>query len=149
MISSLSNKKSAPQIEVRKFFIKQSLSITNSRVLCVVSVGITTRINEPVRRIVGEGKGAVREHIAVKVITYSISVERDQPVVGIIPEAAVRCRGYITCCIVVEGLGRYHRVIAELLDSSRSDSTEIIIIRSNQNPKSSSQPDNCCNPYGK
>ena len=35
--------------------------------------------------------------------------------------------GNVACGIVGEGLGRYHRVIAELLDSSRSDSAEIII----------------------
>ena len=62
-----------------------------------------------------------------EVVAYSVTVVRDQMVVGVIPEAAVRCRGYVTRRIVVEGLGRYHRVIAELLDSSRSDSAEIII----------------------
>ena len=91
---------------MRKFFIKQSLSITNSHVLCVVSVGITTRINDPVRRIVGAGKRTVREHIAVKVIAYGIAVERDQTVVGIIKEAAVGRRGYVTRCIVSECFGR-------------------------------------------
>ena len=78
-------------------------------------------------RIVGTGKRTVREHIAVKVIAYGIAVERDQTVVGVIPEATIGCRGYVACCIVVEGLGRYHRVIAELLDSSRSDPAETII----------------------
>ena len=76
---------------------------------------------------VGAGKGTVREHIAVKVIAYGVAVERDQTVVGVILEAAIGCRGYVACCIVVEGFGRYNRVIAELLDSSRSDSAEIII----------------------
>ena len=58
---------------------------------------------------------------------YGVTIERDQTVVGVILEAAIGCRGYVACCIVVEGLGRYHRVIAELLDSSRSDPAEIII----------------------
>ena len=101
--------------------------ISDSYVFCVVGVGMTARRNESVCRIVGAGKGTIREHIAVKVIAYSISVERDQTVVGVILEAAIGCRGYVACCIIVEGLGRYHRVIAELLDSSRSDSAEIII----------------------
>ena len=75
----------------------------------------------------GAGKGTVREHIAVEVVAYSVAIEAYQAVVGVILEAAIGCRGYVTCCIVVEGLGRYNRVIAELLDSSRSDSAEIII----------------------
>ena len=101
--------------------------IADSYVLGVVGIGMTACRNEPVRRVVGAGKRTVREHIAVKVIAYRIAVERDQTVVGVILEAAVGCRGYVACCIVVEGLGRYNRVIAELLDSSRSDPAEIII----------------------
>ena len=88
---------------------------------------MTAGRNESVCGVISTSQRAIREHIAVKVITYSISVERDQTVVGVILEAAVGCRGYVARCIVVEGLGRYHRVIAELLDSSRSDSAEIII----------------------
>ena len=88
---------------------------------------MTARRNESVGRIVGAGKRTVREHIAIKVIAYGVAIERDQTVVGVILEAAIGCRGYVAGYIVVEGLGRYHRVIAELLDSSRSDSAEIII----------------------
>ena len=33
----------------------------------------------------------------------------------------------LAICFPVEGLGRYHRVIAEFLDSSRSDLAETII----------------------
>lgn len=58
---------------------------------------------------------------------YGVAAPRDQTVVGVILEATVGCRGYVTCCIVVEGLGRYHRVITELLDSPCSNSAEIII----------------------
>ena len=88
---------------------------------------MTARRDESVCRIVGAGKGTVGKHIAFEVIAYGVAVERDQTVVGVILEAAVGCRGYVACCIVVEGLGRYHRVIAELFDSSRSDPAEIII----------------------
>jgi hypothetical protein len=42
-------------------------------------------------------------------------------------ETAVGRRGYVACCIVVEGYGRKHRVVTELLDSSRSYSVETII----------------------
>ena len=77
--------------------------------------------------LIFENAFGIGHHIAVKVIAYRISVERDQTVVGIILEATIGCRCYVTCCIVVEGLGRYNRVIAELLDSSLSDPAEIII----------------------
>ena len=88
---------------------------------------MTASRNESICRVIDAREGTVGEHIAVEVIAYRISVERDQTVVGVILEAAIGCRGYVTCCIVVEGLGRYHRVIAELLDSSRSDPAETII----------------------
>ena len=88
---------------------------------------MTAGRNEFIRRIVGAGKGTIREHIAVEVIAYGVAVERDQTVVGVILEAAIRCRGYVTCCIVVEVLGRNNRVIAELLDSPCSNSAEAII----------------------
>ena len=101
--------------------------IADSYVLGIVGIGMTAGRRESVCRIVGAGKGTVREHIAVKVIAYGVAIERDQTVVGVILEATVGCRGYIACCIVVEGLGRYNRVIAELLDSSRSDPAETII----------------------
>ena len=101
--------------------------IADSHILGVVSVGMTARGNESVCRIVGAGKGTVREHITIEVIAYGVAVERDQTVVGVILEAAIGGYGYVACCIVVEGLGRYHRVIAELLDSSRSNPAETII----------------------
>ena len=101
--------------------------IANPYVFSVVSVGVTSRSNQPICGIISAGKGTIREHIAVKIIAYGVAIERDQTVVGVILEATVGCRGYVTCCIVVEGLGRHNRVIAELLDSSRSDPAEIII----------------------
>ena len=88
---------------------------------------MTARRNESVGRIVGAGKGTVREHIAVKIVAYSVAVKRDQTVIRIVCKTTVRCIGYVTRRIVAEGLGRYHRVIDELLDSSRSDPAEIII----------------------
>ena len=93
----------------------------------VLGIRMTACRNESVCGIIRAGQGTVREHITVKVIAYSVAVERNQTVVGVILEDAIGCRGYVTCCIVVEGLGRYHRVIAELLDSSRSDPAETII----------------------
>ena len=60
-------------------------------------------------------------------LAYTVSIEYHKSVVGVILEAAVGCRGYVTRCIVVEGLGRYHQVVAEFLDRSRSYSAEIII----------------------
>ena len=104
-----------------------SAKITDSYVFRVVSIGMTACGNESVGRIVIAGKETVREHITVKVIAYGVAVERDQTVVGVILEAAIGGCGYVTRCIVVEGFGRYHRVFAELLDSSRSESAEIII----------------------
>ena len=101
--------------------------IADTNISGIVGVGMTARSNQPISGIISAGKGTIREHIAVKIIAYGVAIERDQTVVGVILEAAVGGRGYVTCCIVVEGLGRYHRVIAELLDSSRSDSAEIII----------------------
>ena len=76
---------------------------------------------------VGAGKGTVREHITVKVIAYGVAVERDQTVVGVILEVAVRCGGYVTRRVITERFGGNDRVIAELLDSSRSHSAETII----------------------
>ena len=101
--------------------------VADPYVFSVVSVGVTSRRNESVGRVIGAGKGSVREHIAVEVIAHGVAVERDQTVVGVILEAAIGCRGYVTCCIVVEGLGRDHRVITELLDSPCCNSAEIII----------------------
>ena len=51
--------------------------IANTHVLCVISVGMTACKNQSVCRIVGAGKGTVRQHIAVKVITYGVAVEHD------------------------------------------------------------------------
>lgn len=88
---------------------------------------MTAGRNEFIRRIVGAGKGTVREHITVKIIAYGVAVERDQAVIRVILEAAVGGRGYVACCIVVKGLCRNDRVITELLDSPCSNSAEAII----------------------
>ena len=58
---------------------------------------------------------------------YGVAAPRNQTVVGIILEATVGCRGYVTCCIVVEVLGRNNRVITELLDSPCSNSAEMVL----------------------
>ena len=60
-------------------------------------------------------------------IAYGVAIERDQRVIGVIEKAGVGRVGNVACGIVGEGLGRYHRVIAEFLDSSRSDLAETII----------------------
>jgi len=89
---------------------------------------MTARRNESVCGIIRAGQGTVREHIAVEVIAYGVTVERDQTVVGVIDKCRIIvCTRNIARRIVVEGLGRYNRIVAELLDSSRSDSAEIII----------------------
>ena len=105
-----------------------SAKITDSYVFRVVSIGMTACGNESVGRIVIAGKETVREHITVKVIRYCITVIRGKSIVCIINKARIsRSACNITCGIVVEGFGRYHRVVAELLDSSRSDPAETII----------------------
>ena len=60
-------------------------------------------MNKSVSRVVSTVEKAVRRHIAV---------------LG---------RGYVACRDIAECFGRNHRIAAELFDSSRSDSAEIII----------------------
>ena len=56
---------------------------------------MTAGRNEFIRRIVGAGKGTVREQVAVKVVAYAVSVKHYQPVVCIVCKAAVRRIGNI------------------------------------------------------
>ena len=79
---------------------------------------MTARRNESVRRIVGAGKGTVREHIAVEVIAYGVAVERDQLVIRIIRKGGI-CRATcnITCGIVSKRFGRNDRIRIESVDA--------------------------------
>ena len=88
---------------------------------------MTVGRNKAVRGVVSKALDTVVQHISVEVVAYGISVKYRQTVVDIVSKAAVRRIGDIARCIVVEGLGRYNRVITELLDRSRSYSAEIII----------------------
>jgi len=87
-------------------------------VFSIVSVSMTACSNESVGRIVGAGKGTVREHITVKIIAYGVTVERDQAIVGVMLEAAVGRRGYVAHRVIVEGLGGDNRIITQALNSS-------------------------------
>ena len=101
--------------------------VADSHILGVIGVGMTAVRGQSVCRVIGVRTNTVARHIAVHVIGYSVAVKYNKSVIGVILEAAVGSVGDVSCCIVVEGFGRNHRVIAELLDSSRSYSAEIII----------------------
>ena len=101
--------------------------IANSYVLCVVGVGMAVSRKESICGIVGEALYSIIQHIVVRVVAYRISFEDNQPVVGVIAEAAVGRIGNVTRRIVVEGLGRNHRIVAKALYGSCGHSIQVII----------------------
>ena len=85
-------------------------AISDSYILRIVSICVVSRPDKSVGRIVGAGEGTVRQHIAVKVIAYRITVERDQTVVVVIREAAsVRVRE-VARRVVSKAFGRDNNV---------------------------------------
>ena len=100
--------------------------LTNSYVLSVVGIRAAICQNKSVCRIVCKRFRTVRQHIAVKVVAYGVTVKFCQTVVGIVLEGATRCAGNITCGIVSVAFFRKNNITV-VLGRSLGYSTKAII----------------------
>ena len=106
MVAKLKIKNSAPHYEVRR-----NSFCSNNFAVVVISKRNTVLCHTSATSIVGKD-GAVKA---------------GQAVIGVILEAAIGRRGYVTRCVVAEHLRRNHGIITQLLHRSRSDSVQAII----------------------
>ena len=83
--------------------------------------------DKPVCRIIAAGQGAIRQHVAIRIIADRAAVEHNKSVVGVVLEAAVRRIGNVACRVVREALGRDDTIAVQTLDCSCRYATQAII----------------------